>query len=107
MPAELFDQFVAHGFLAFNAEGFLEGGDVEPDLIGGCVGVALSFDVFADHAGAVGDEAVDHSDVGAVDDAFDVVGEWDVLRHEDVGLDAGGSGVRGEGSGGVACGGDG
>ena len=67
----------------------------------------LGLDVFADHAGAVGDEAVDHGDVGAVDDAFEVVGEGDVLWHEDVGGDAGGGGVGGESSGGVACGGNG
>ena len=46
-------------------------------------------------------------DVGSVDDAFDVVGEGDVLGHEDVGGDSGGGGVGGERSGGVACGGDG
>ena len=79
----------------------------EPDLLGGGVGGLLGFDLFADEAGAVGDEAVDHVDVGAVDDAFEVVGEGDVLRHVDVGGDAGGSGVGGEGSGGVAGRGDG
>ncbi len=106
-PAELLDELVAHGLFAFDAEGLFEGGDVEPDLLGGGVGFALGLDVFADHAGAVGDEAVDHGDVGSVDDALDVVGEGDVLGHEDVGLDIGGGGVGGEGSGGVACGGDG
>ena len=76
-------------------------------VFGRGVGVALGLDAFADHAGAVGDEAVDHGDVGSVDDAFEVVGEGDVLRHEDVRVDAGGGGVGGEGSGGVAGGGDG
>ena len=69
--------------------------------------IALGFDFFADEAGAVGDEAVDHVDVGAVEDAFEVVGEGDVLGHEEVGVDAGGGGVGGEGTGGVAGGGDG
>ena len=73
----------------------------------GVLASLLGLHVFADHAGAVGDEAVDHGDVGSVDDAFEVVGEGDVLRHEDVGGDAGGGGVGGEGSGGVACAGDG
>ena len=67
----------------------------------------LGFDIFGDHAGAIGDEAVDHGDVGTVEDALKVVGEGDVLRHEDVGGDAGGGGVGCEGSGGVACAGDG
>ena len=52
-------------------------------------------------------EAVDHGDVGSVEDAFEIVGEGNVLRHEDVGRDAGGGGVGCEGSGGVACAGDG
>ncbi len=43
-------------------------------LVGG-FGFLLGLHVFSDHAGAVGDEAVDHGDVGAVDDAFEVVGE--------------------------------
>ena len=74
---------------------------------GGSVGFLLGLDVFGDHAGAVGDEAVDQGDVGAVDDAFEIVGEGTSLRHEDVGFDAGGGGVGGEGSGGVAGGGNG
>ena len=87
MPVELFDELVAHGLFAFDPEGFLEGGDVEP-----------SFGLLAlvDNAGAVGDEAIDERDLGAVGDAFHVVGNGDVLGHEDMGLNASGSGVGGE-----------
>ncbi len=73
----------------------------------GGVGFALGLHLFADHAGTVGDEAVDHGDVGSVDDAFEVVGEGDVLRHEDVGGDASSGRVGRERSGSVACAGDG
>ena len=103
----MLDEFVAHGFFAFDAEGLLEAGDVEPGLTGGGVGFLLGLDVFGDHASTVGDEAVDHGDVGTVDDALEVVGEGYVLRHEDVGGDAGGGGVGSERAGGVACTGDG
>ena len=106
-PAELLDQFVAHGFFAFDAEGLLEAGDVEPGLAGGGVGFLLGLHFFGDHAGAIGDEAVDHGDVGAVDDAFEVVGQGDVLRHEDVSGNSSGGRVGGERTGGVASAGDG
>ena len=66
----------------------------------------MSLHVFAHHTGAVGDEAVDHGDVGAVDDALEIVGEGDVLRHEDVSGDAGGGSIGGERSGCVARAGD-
>ena len=71
----------------------------------GDVGFALRLDLLGDQACAVRDEAFDHVDIGSVDDAFEVVGERDILRHVDVGGDAGGGGVGGERSGGVACGG--
>ena len=63
-----------------------------------------AFGVFAlgDDAGAVGDEAVDEGHVGAVGDALDLIGEGDVLGHEDVGFDPGGCGVGGNGSSSVA-----
>jgi len=73
---------------------------------GGGIGIALLLDAIADETGAVGDEAVDHGDIRAVDDAFEVVGEGHVLRHEDMGGDAGGGGVGGQGSGRVSSGGD-
>ncbi len=60
-----------------------------------------------DDARAVGDEAIDERDVCAVGDALHVVGDGDVARHEDVGFDAGGSGVGGERACGVAGGRDG
>ena len=43
-PAELLDELVAHGLFAFDAEGLLERGDVEPDLVGGGVGFLLGLD---------------------------------------------------------------
>ena len=60
------------------------------------VWLLLGLHVFSEHAGAVGDDAVDHGDVGAVDDPFEVIGQRDVLRHEDVCGDARGRGVGSE-----------
>ncbi len=74
---------------------------------GGGVGFLLGLHVFGDHASTVGDEAVDHGDIGTVDDAFEVVGKRYVLRHEDVSGDASGGRVGSERAGGVACTGDG
>jgi hypothetical protein len=45
--------------------------------------------------------------VGAVGDALHLICERDIFGHEDVGFNAGGCGVGGDGSTGVACGGDG
>ncbi len=70
-PAELLDELVAHGLFAFDAEGLFEGGDVEP---------AFAFCAFGDDAAAVRDEAVDESDMRAVGDAFDIVGDGDVAE---------------------------
>jgi hypothetical protein len=97
-PAQLLDEFVAHGLLAFDAERLFQGGDVEP---------AFALRAFGDHAAAVGDESVDQRDVRAVGHAFEVVGHGHIARHEDVGLDSRGGGVGGEGAGGVAGGGRG
>src|ERR1700691_6424448 len=83
-PAELFDQFVAHGLFSFHAERFFERGNVEP---------AFGLAALGDDAAAVGDEAVNQRDVCAIGDSFDVVREGNIARHENVGGDAGGSGV--------------
>ena len=92
-PSELFDEFVAHGFLAFDAKGFFQGGNIEP-----------TFFVFAlgDDATAIGDEAIDQSDVSTVENGFDIIGEGDVFGHEDVGFDLCGGGVGSQGTGGVS-----
>ena len=56
-PAELFGNLVAHRLFAFDAEGLLEGRDIEPSLLRRA---------FGNHAGAVADQAIDQSDVRAV-----------------------------------------
>ena len=93
LPAELFGNLVAHRLLALDAEGFFEGGDVEPAFL------RLSL---ADEARAVADEAVDQRDVRTVELALDTVRDGHIFRHEDMGFDSGGGGICGEGSGGIA-----
>ena len=99
-PAELFGDFVAHGFLAFDAVGLFRRAHVEPAVFFPRIGFFQLGDFFR----AVADQAVDQCDVRAVVIALDAVGHGDVFGHEDVGFESGGGGVGGEGSGGVSGG---
>src|SRR6202042_2671106 len=61
-PPQLLSDFVAHGFLAFDAIRFFGCADVEPSFL---VPEAFGFQL-SDSAGTVADQTVDEGDVRAV-----------------------------------------
>src|SRR6185312_9592393 len=82
LPPKLLGNFVAHRLLSLDAEWLLETRDVEP---------ALGLLALIHDLGAIADQSVDECDARAVLLAFHTVRNRNVLRHEDVRLDTGGS----------------
>jgi hypothetical protein len=79
LPAKLLGQFQAHGFLALDPVGLLQGGGVEP---------AHRLLALADDLAAIVDIAVNLPDLGALQLDLAHVDVRRVLRAEDIGLHA-------------------
>ena len=86
-PAELLGQLEAHRLLPLGSVGLLQGGEVEPALLGGAL---------PDPGAAVVDQPADEDHLGAVDVRLLLVQLRRIDRHVDVGLQSGPGGVGGE-----------
>ena len=84
--------FVTHSLLALDAKWLFQRGNIEPPLLLLALG---------HHAGTVADVAINQRDMGAICFALHAVGERNIFGHEDVGFNPGGSGVSGQGAGGI------
>src|ERR1019366_8972708 len=93
-PTQLLGNLIPHGLLAFDSEGLLEGGYVEPSFLV----FALAYE-----SSAVADQAIDQGEMGAASFDLKPVSKWDIFRHEYVCLDPCRCCVRGQGATGVAC----
>src|SRR5213594_3354870 len=94
-PAELLGYLITHGLLPFNAEGFLQRGDIKP---------AFLLFALGDDPCAVADQAVHKRDPSAVAFAFHSVRLGHIFRHENVCFDPSSSCVSSQGAGCVSGG---